>query len=145
MITPFDNTILCGNHLDLLPKLPDECVDMFLTSPPYDNLRTYQGYDFQFEPLARELYRVLKRGGVGVWIVGDATIDGSETLTSCKQKVFFVEQVGFNCLDTMVYCKFPPYSQKSNAVPTYARARLPLPGPGALTPSTGSPARSSGT
>ena len=105
------NQILCGNHLDILPRFPNDTFDMFLTSPPYDNLRDYEGYDFQFEPLARELYRVLKPGGVGVWIVNDATIDGSETLTSFKQALYFKENVGFNVHDTMIYfrgfAKFP--------------------------------------
>lgn len=102
------NVIHCGNHLDVLKEYPDGCFDMFLTSPPYDNLRDYEGYDFQFEPLARELYRVLKSGGVGVWIVNDATIDGSETLTSAKQKIFFRE-IGFNIWDTMIYARQSAY------------------------------------
>ena len=98
------NQIVCGNHLEILPRFPDDTFDMFLTSPPYDNLRSYEGYDFQFEPLARELYRVLKLGGVGVWVVNDATIDGSETLTSFKQALFF-KNIGFNIHDTMIYCR----------------------------------------
>jgi DNA modification methylase len=103
------NQILCGNHLELLPRFPDDCFDMWLTSPPYDNLRDYEGYDFQFEPLARELYRVLKPGCVGVWIVNDATVNGSETLTSSKQKIFFSE-IGFNVYQTIFYAKtgLPP-------------------------------------
>ena len=96
------DTVLCGNHLDLLADFPDDTFDMFLTSPPYGNLRDYNGYDFQFEPLAHELYRTLKPGGVGVWIVGDATINGSETLTSFKQAIYFKEDVGFN-IETMIY------------------------------------------
>lgn len=105
------NQILCGNHLDILPKYPDNYFDMFLTSPPYDNLRDYEGYNFQFEPLAHELYRTLKPGGVGVWIVNDMTIDGNETLTSFKQALYFKENVGFKLNDTMIYakngCRFP--------------------------------------
>ena len=97
--------IIHGNHLDVLKRYPDDCFDMFLTSPPYDNLRDYEGYDFQFEPLAHELYRTLKPGGVGVWVVNDATKDGSETLTSAKQKIFFKEICGFNVWDTMIYEK----------------------------------------
>jgi DNA modification methylase len=101
------NQILCGNHLEILPRFPDDCFDMWLTSPPYDNLRTYQGYDFQFEPLAQELFRVLKPGGVGVWVVNDATIDGSETGTSFKQALYFMS-CGLSLHDTMIYEKNGP-------------------------------------
>lgn len=89
--------------------LPDESVDLTVTSPPYDNLRTYKGFSWDFEETAKELYRVTKQGGVVVWIVADATIKGSETGTSFKQALFFKE-CGFNLHDTMIY-------QKQNYVP----------------------------
>ena len=101
-----DNAILfCGASEKVLPLLPANSVDLTVTSPPYDNLRTYKGFTFDFETIAKELYRVTKDGGVVVWVVNDATIDGSETLTSCKQKIFFREQCGFNIHDTMMYKK----------------------------------------
>ena len=84
--------------------IPDKSVDMVLTSPPYDNLRDYKGYTFNFEGIAQEIYRVLKDGGVCVWIVGDATIKGSETGTSFKQALYF-KDIGFNLHDTMIYEK----------------------------------------
>jgi len=111
---PNINTIHCGNHLDILKEYPDGFFDMVLTSPPYDNLRDYEGYDFQFEPLAHELYRVLKNGGVCVWVVNDATVNGSETLTSFKQAIYFKENVGFNVHDTMIYHKENPIPQNAN-------------------------------
>lgn len=105
------NQILCGNHLEILPRFPDDTFDMWLTSPPYDNLRDYEGYDFKFEPLAHELYRTLKPGGVGVWIVNDETKDCCESLNSFHQAIYFVENVGFKLNDTMIYaqkgCRFP--------------------------------------
>lgn len=85
-------------------RLPDEFIDLTVTSPPYDNLRTYGGYKFNFEPIARELHRVTKDGGIVVWVVGDATIKGSETGTSFKQALYFKE-IGFNLHDTMIYRK----------------------------------------
>jgi site-specific DNA-methyltransferase (adenine-specific) len=88
-------------------ELRDESVDMILTSPPYDNLRNYKGYEFDFEAIAPELFRVLKQGGVMVWVVNDATIDGSETGTSFKQALFFKE-IGFKLNDTMIYLKTNP-------------------------------------
>jgi len=78
---------------------------MTLTSPPYDNLRTYGGYTFDFETIAKELYRVTKPGGVVVWVVGDETENFCESLTSFKQAIYFVETCGFNLLDTMIYVK----------------------------------------
>ena len=84
--------------------LADEYVDLTVTSPPYDNLRTYKGFEWDFEATARELYRVTKQGGVVVWIVNDATINGSETGSSFKQALFFKE-IGFNLHDTMIWDK----------------------------------------
>jgi site-specific DNA-methyltransferase (adenine-specific) len=85
-----------------MKQMPDNCVDLTVTSPPYDNLRDYKGFVFDFEGIAQQLYRVTKQGGVVVWVVGDATIDGSETCTSAKQKLYFKE-IGFNVHDTMIY------------------------------------------
>jgi DNA modification methylase len=98
------NQVLCGDCLELLPHVADASVDMVMTSPPYDNLRAYKGYSFDFEGVARELYRVVKPGGVVVWVVADATQNGSETGTSFKQALFFKE-LGFNLHDTMLYHK----------------------------------------
>lgn len=90
-----------------LKKLPSNCIDMVLTSPPYDNLRKYNGYVFDFKNTAEELYRVVKSGAVIVWIVNDATIKGSETGTSFKQALYFKE-IGFNLHDTMIFRKKNP-------------------------------------
>ena len=90
--------------IDGFKLLDDNSIDLVVTSPPYDNLRTYNGYSFDFESVAKELYRVLKSTGVVVWIVSDATIDGSETLTSFKQALYFKE-IGFKVNDTMIWQK----------------------------------------
>lgn len=102
------NKIHHGDCLELMKDIPDNIIDLTVTSPPYDNLRTYNGYSFDFEGIAKELYRVTKLGGVVVWVVGDATVNGSETLTSFKQALFFKE-IGFNVHDTMIYQKTSPY------------------------------------
>lgn len=98
------NKVIQGDCLEVMKGIPDKSIDMVLTSPPYDNLRTYKGYTFNFEGIAKEIYRVLKDGGVCVWIVGDATIKGSETGTSFKQALYFKE-IGFNLHDTMIWNK----------------------------------------
>lgn len=84
--------------------IADNSIDLTVTSPPYDNLRTYNGYTFDFEAIASQLWRVTKPGGVVVWVVGDATINGSETGTSFRQALRFME-LGFNLHDTMIYQK----------------------------------------
>ena len=96
--------ILQGDSLEVMRGMDAASVDMVLTSPPYDNLRTYNGYTFDFESTAREIQRVLKPGGVCVWVVGDATVKGSETGTSFRQALFFKE-IGMNLHDTMIWNK----------------------------------------
>ena len=99
----------CGDCLDVMKTISDNSVDLTITSPPYDNLRTYNGnieqWNFdKFKEIAKELYRVTANGGVVVWVVGDATVKGSETGTSFKQALYFKE-IGFNLHDTMIYEK----------------------------------------
>lgn len=89
--------------LETMAKMPDAFIDLTITSPPYDDMRTYNGYCFDFEHVAKELYRVTKKGGVVVWIVNDKTNKGSESLTSFKQALFFRE-CGFN-VETMIWEK----------------------------------------
>lgn len=98
------NTVIHGDSALVLQSFPDECIDLTVTSPPYDNLRTYNGYVFDFETIAKQLFRVTKKGGVVVWVVGDATVNGSETGTSFRQALYFME-CGFNLHDTMIWNK----------------------------------------
>ena len=104
-----------GDCLEIMPvKIPDNHVDLTVTSPPYDNLRTYNNSlewgEHIWKPIIQELYRITKSGGVVVWVVGDATIKGSETGTSFKQALYFKE-VGFNLHDTMIWEKKTPIPQ----------------------------------
>lgn len=100
-----------GDCLELMMKIPDSSINMVLTSPPYDNLRTYKGSlewgEHIWKPIIHEIYRIVKNGGVVVWIVGDATINGSETGTSFKQALWAIE-CGFNLHDTMIWKKTNP-------------------------------------
>ena len=110
------NVIYNKDNLTGIKELPDGCIDMVMTSPPYDNLRTYKGFSWDFENLAKELYRVLKDGGIIAWVVADATINGSETGTSFRQALFF-KDIGFNLHDTMIWDK--SYSQNIGAQNRY--------------------------
>lgn len=100
------NAIYNENCLETMAKMPDNFVDLTVTSPPYDQLRDYHGYSFDFENIAKSLFRITKNDGVVVWIVGDETIKGNETASSFKQALFFKE-IGFNLYDTMIYLKPP--------------------------------------
>lgn len=105
--------ILNDDCLNVMKNIEDNSIDLTVTSPPYDNLRKYNGYCFDFENIAKELYRVTKQGGIVVWVVGDATINGSETGNSFKQALYFME-CGFKLHDTMIYKKKNPTPSKSN-------------------------------
>lgn len=106
----FLNKITQGDCSSVLDELDPDSVDLVVTSPPYDNLRTYKGYYFPFEVIVKKLYRVIKPGGIVVWVVSDATINGSETGTSFKQALEF-NAVGFNIHDTMIFRKKNPIPQ----------------------------------
>jgi len=95
----------CLETIGRMKRLKEPPVDMVITSPPYGSLREYEGYGFDFEAIAQGLFDVMKDGAVLVWIVGDQVKDGSESLQSFKQAIFFVDQVGFKLNDTMIYKK----------------------------------------
>lgn len=97
------NKIHNEDCLVTMSKMPDDFIDLTITSPPYDDMRTYNGYCFDFENVAKELYRVTKTGGVVVWIVNDKTHKGSESLTSFRQALFF-RGCCFN-VETMIWEK----------------------------------------
>jgi len=104
--------LMLGDCLERMKEIPDGSVDLTVTSPPYDNLRTYNGNnelwsECVWKAVLADLYRATKQGGVVVWVVGDATIKGSETGTSFKQALYAME-CGFNLHDTMIYKKEGP-------------------------------------
>jgi site-specific DNA-methyltransferase (adenine-specific) len=100
-----NGVIYCEDHIKVLKDFPEKCIDLVITSPPYDELRDYHGYKFNFADLAQQLSRIMKIGGIVIWVVGDSTKDGSETLTSFKQAIYFKERAGFRVHDTMIYHK----------------------------------------
>lgn len=113
------NKIYSMDCVDGLKLLDDGSIDLTVTSPPYDNLRNYHGYRFDFKGIAAELFRVTKDGGVAVWVVNDSTIKGSETGTSFRQALHFKE-IGWLLHDTMIYLKDAcPYPETTRYYPGF--------------------------
>ena len=110
------NQIIHGKCQDIMKTLSDNYIDLTVTSPPYDQIRKYNGYDFNFEGIAQELFRITKEGGVVVWVVKDQTKKYNQSGTCFKQALYF-QNVGFNFYDTLIYQKLvssPPHDNYYN-------------------------------
>lgn len=105
--------LIIGNCVDIMRAWPGSSVKLTVTSPPYDSLRDYKGYDFPFEAIADQLYRVTAEGGIVVWVVGDR-INGGRSLTSFRQALYF-QEIGFSAHDVMIYQKKNTPFMRSNA------------------------------
>lgn len=109
-ITYNNFSVYNGDCIDVMDDMVNNgiTVDLTVTSPPYDQLRTYNNestWDFEtFKKVAQGLWDITNDGGVVVWVVGDACVNGSETGTSFKQALYFME-LGFKLHDTMIYEK----------------------------------------
>lgn len=117
----FIDKIICGDHLVVIKNIPNDVITLTVTSPPYDDLRDYKGFLFDYKKLIKELFRVTKMGGVLVWVVGDQTINGSETGNSFRQALC-AKEIGFRLYDTMIYLKnnLPfPQSKRYNQIFEY--------------------------
>jgi len=114
---PLDQ-IICGDNCEIMRQMPSESIDLVVTSPPYDDLRAYGGHSWDFYGVAWNLKRLLKPGGVIVWVVADATKDGSETGTTFMQALHF-KSIGLNLHDTMIWDKMP--SGANGSCYTYAQ------------------------
>lgn len=107
------NKVHCGDSAKVLELYPDESVDCIISSPPYDLLREYSGYTFDFCKIAKEMTRILKKGGVIVWVINDMVIDNSESCTSFKHALYFTQKLGLKLHDTMIWQKtFLKYPEK---------------------------------
>jgi site-specific DNA-methyltransferase (adenine-specific) len=111
-VTEFEG-LYTANCVKFMSSMPEEYVDLVVTSPPYDNLRNYNGYSFEFEGIANGLLRVVKEGGIIVWVVSDK-INGGRSLTSFRQGLYF-QEIGFTVHDVMIYQKKNTPFMRSNA------------------------------
>jgi len=112
-ISEISNRLFAADCVEFMNAMPNDCVDLVVTSPPYDNLRDYKGYKFDFNAVAQGLFKVVKQGGVVVWVVGDK-INGGRSLTSFRQGIYF-QELGFNVHDVMIYQKKNTPFMRSNA------------------------------
>ena len=108
------DSVVCGDNCEVMRQWPNECIDLVVTSPPYDDLREYGKHEWDFYGVAWNLARLLKPGGVIVWVVADATKDGGETGTSMRQALHF-QTIGLNLHDTMIYQQKGTGAKGSNA------------------------------
>lgn len=111
------NKIIQGDCVEMMWDLPDDTIDLTCTSPPYNNLRNYKGYVFNFKATVQQLFRVTKPGGVVVWVVADQTVKGGKTGTSFRQALYF-QEIGFRMYDVLIYQKtgtsFPSNKRYTN-------------------------------
>ena len=117
-IETFVGRITNGDSATILSSIKSNSIDLVVTSPPYDDLRDYNNestWNFDiFKKIARQLYRVVKDGGVVVWVVGDSVVKGNKSLSSFKQALYF-QQIGFNMFDVIIYEKAgtaPPHKNR---------------------------------
>jgi DNA modification methylase len=108
------NTVVAGDCVEVMKEMNEGVIDLTVTSPPYDDLRNYKGYKFEFEEIALGLKRITKPGGIIVWVVGDKYLKGNRTLTSFKQALYF-QEIGLNVHDVMIYRKKNTPFMRSNA------------------------------
>jgi len=116
-------TLIQGDCIEKMKDIPDESIDLTVTSPPYDNLRTYNGNiavwgEHVWKGVIQDLFRVTKQGGVVVLVVAEETINGSKTGTSFKQALW-AKDCGFNLHDVMIYLK-PSFAAVGALVSRYA-------------------------
>jgi len=99
------NKIICGDAIDVLKKIPSNSVDLVVTSPPYDGIRTYNGFSLNLPAVGKELFRVLKDGGIVAMVIQDATHNFGKTLTSFKTIIDWCDNAGFKLFETVIYRK----------------------------------------
>jgi len=115
------NNFYIDNSVNFMEEnIPDNYIDLTITSPPYDDLRNYNGFSFDYKTMLNELYRITKDGGTVIWVVGDKTTKGSETGTSFKQALY-AKEIGFNLHDTMIYGKNNPFGTCGNPPLRYSQ------------------------
>jgi len=100
------NKILCGDAVEVLKKIPSNSIDLVVTSPPYDDIRTYNGFSLNLPAVGKELNRILKDGGIAAMVIQDSTRNFGKTLTSFKTIIDWCDNAGFKLFETVIYRKY---------------------------------------
>ena len=100
------NKILCGDAVEILKGIPSNSIDLVVTSPPYDGIRTYNGFSLNLPAVGKELHRVLKDGGIVAMVIQDATHNFGKSLTSFKTIIDWCDNAGFKLFETVIYRKY---------------------------------------
>ncbi len=100
------NKILCGDAVEMLKGIPSNSIDLVVTSPPYDGIRTYNGFSLNLPAVGKELHRVLKDGGIVAMVIQDATHNFGKSLTSFKTIIDWCDNAGFKLFETVIYRKY---------------------------------------
>lgn len=108
------NNVICGEAGEVLGAMAEGFANLVVTSPPYDNMRDYEGYNFSAQGMLKAIYKALSPGGVCAWVVGDKVVKGSRSLSSFKH-AFIAKEVGFRVHDVMIYKKRQTPFSRSNA------------------------------
>lgn len=99
------NKIINEDCVEGMKKIPDESIDLVVTSPPYDNLRSYQGYEFDLHKTGEQIHRVLKEGGICAMVIQDQTKDFGKSLTSFRTILDWCDSYGFKLFENVIYRK----------------------------------------
>jgi site-specific DNA-methyltransferase (adenine-specific) len=100
------NSIICTDCVEGMKQLPPNCIDMVVTSPPYDGIRKYKGFIYDLHATGKEIFRILKDGGIAAMVIQDQTIDFAKTLTSFRTIVDWCDNIGFRLFETVIYRKY---------------------------------------
>ncbi len=115
--SPFDR-LYHGACEDVLPTLPDACVDLIVTSPPYadQRKRTYGGippddYVAWFLPIAAQLRRVLKPTGSFILNIKERVVAG-ERHTYVLELILALRKQGWLWTEEYIWHKKNAYPGK---------------------------------
>lgn len=95
----------CMECVEGMEMLPDDCVDLVVTSPPYDAVRKYNGFAFDLHQTGAQIHRVLKDGGIAAMVIQDQTKDFGKSLTSFRTIIDWCDSFGFKLFECVIYRK----------------------------------------